>query len=303
MAIKKAKIFTLTSAGGGAGKSTTAINLAGLFSEYQLKVLIVDLKLSGGTIAASLNIEQKSDIFKITEDISTNNFKNIKDYVSVYSDYIHVISATKDPRYASRINPLNVQLAIDKYAYAYDIILIDTSSEFSVVNLVAFDLSDTIIYLLKNDILDFKNMKSILAILKDGEINNYFIVLNDAISQNKGFFSLNDVKNILKENVNFTIPASFHLKNMNQLILDGEIPVLNPRVRLANGKGVKHHETIVQALLTDTREKGKTSFSNQDLTKYKNKESNTDDQSESILKRATKKKTTKVIKTSRKGAK
>ena len=43
MALNKAKVFTITSVKGGVGKTTTVLNLAGIYSRLGKKVLIIEL--------------------------------------------------------------------------------------------------------------------------------------------------------------------------------------------------------------------------------------------------------------------
>ena len=47
---KKGKSLCLFSAKGGVGKTTTTINLAGIFKTLEKKILIIDLNLSSGGI-------------------------------------------------------------------------------------------------------------------------------------------------------------------------------------------------------------------------------------------------------------
>ena len=63
MSLNKAKMFTITSTKGGVGKTTTVLNLAGVYEKLGKKVLIVDLDFYSGDIAATLNIKVKKDIY------------------------------------------------------------------------------------------------------------------------------------------------------------------------------------------------------------------------------------------------
>lgn len=50
------KIITISSVKGGVGKTTMTFNLAGIYCELNKRVLIIDLDLYSGGIAASLNV-------------------------------------------------------------------------------------------------------------------------------------------------------------------------------------------------------------------------------------------------------
>ena len=54
MKINKGRSICVFGVKGGTGKSTLVLNLAGIYSELNLRVLIVDFDLSGGSIALHL---------------------------------------------------------------------------------------------------------------------------------------------------------------------------------------------------------------------------------------------------------
>ena len=84
MALEKAKVLVVSSVKGGTGKTTTVLNLAGIYSLENKKVLIMDLDLFSGGIAASLNVSDSQDIYKL---IDTRIPKGIKPK-DLFSDYI-----------------------------------------------------------------------------------------------------------------------------------------------------------------------------------------------------------------------
>ena len=147
MALNKAKIVTITSVSGGVGKTTTLLNLAGILSSMEKKVLIIDLDLTSSDVAATLNVEYDYNIYNMFEDLNSNKFESIKEYVSSYSDYIDILPAPKDPRLGRKITISTLKTIIYKASLKYDVILMDTSHVLTDMNLLALDLSDEILLL------------------------------------------------------------------------------------------------------------------------------------------------------------
>lgn len=249
MAIKKAKIITVSSVKGGVGKTTTVLNLAGTYSLLKKKTLILDFDLHSGTIGLSLNIDIKTDLYKLAYDMSVNDYKNIDDYTLKYNEYIDIIPAPKDPRYANKIETKYINAIIKKINIKYDVIIIDTTHFLDATNLILFDKSDTILYVMNNSPADLKNLKSMLAIHKDMEKENYVVLLNESNSKLNQMFNNYDIKNIIKNDIDYIIPQTFYNKNINKYVLDGKIMILDKKVRMMNRKTVKVFNKIALDLL------------------------------------------------------
>lgn len=249
MSIPKAKIITIASVKGGTGKTTTALNLAGTYSLMKKKTLILDFDLYSGGIALSLNIDITSDLYKLAYDMSVNEYKNINDYILNYNEYIDIIPAPKDPRYASKIEKKYINTILKKVINKYEVIIIDTNHFLDATNLILFDKSDTIMYIVNNSPLDIKNLKSMITIHKDMEKENYCIVLNESNTKLNEIFSNYDIKNIIKSNIDYTIPRTFYNKNINKFVIKGNIMILDKNIRLLNKKTIKIFNKIATDLL------------------------------------------------------
>lgn len=249
MAIPKAKIITVASVKGGTGKTTTALNLAATYSLMKKKTLILDFDLYSGGIALSLNVDIKTDLYKLAYDMSVNEYKNINDYILNYNEYIDIIPAPKDPRYASKIEKKYISTILKKVVNKYDIIIIDTNHFLDATNLILFDKSDTIMYVINNSPLDIKNLKSMISIHKDMEKENYVVVLNESNTKLNEIFSNYDIKNIVKSNIDYTIPRTFYNKNINKYVIKGNIMLLDKNIRLIHQRTVKVFNKIATDLL------------------------------------------------------
>ena len=238
MAIQEAKLITIASVKGGTGKTTTALNLAGTYSLMEKKVLILDFDLFSGGIALALNVEIEKDLYKLAYDMSVNEYKNINDYILKYNEFIDIIPAPKDPRYASKIEKKYISSIIKKVKPKYDVIIVDTNHYLDATNLILFDKSDTILYILNNNPIDIKNLKSMITIHKDMERENYLVVLNESNTKLNDMFNNYDIKNIIKNNIDYVIPRTFYNKNINSYVLNGKIMILEKGIRTFNKKTI-----------------------------------------------------------------
>lgn len=226
----KGKAMCIFSAKGGVGKTTTTINLAGIYEHLEKKVLIIDLDLSSGGISVALNRPFEKTIYNFVDDYNNNRYKNFESYITQYDEWIDIIPSPKDPRQASKIDSKYIELLIEKAVSNYDMVLIDTNHILDEINLVALDKVDDILFVLSNDPLDLKNMKSLMSIFNDTEITNYKILLNNSRDPYKDYFSIFDIKKIIGANIDYTLSSNFYLKNMDSYIMNGEIITLQPKM-------------------------------------------------------------------------
>lgn len=223
------KSICMFSGKGGVGKSFLTLCLAGIYESIGKKVLIMDLDLSSGSIAVSMNKEFEKTIYNFVDDYSNNRFKNFLDYVTHYDEQIDLLPSPKDPRQASKIDSKYLEIAIQKASLHYDVVLIDTTHILNETNLVVLDQVDEILFVMQNDPMDLKNMKSLLSIFRDLSKDNYKILLNNSRDPFKKYFTLFDMKNVLKENIDYTISSEFYLKNIDTYIMNGNIVTLQPK--------------------------------------------------------------------------
>ncbi len=244
-----AKIVTVFSCKGGVGKTTTTLNLAGIYSLMNKKVLIMDLDLNSGGVAICLNVNVDKTIFNVVDDISNNRFDSIDNYVSKYNDLIDVLAAPKDPRNALKVDSKYIEIIISSCMYKYDVILIDTSHNLSPISLSAMDKSDCTLFMVTNDPVDLKNARSMISIFKDTEKEDYKLVFNSSKDTGKDYFSLFDVKNIIGHAIDYTIDNSFYIKDIDKYVIDGEILTLNKKIRGLKRKDVIKLTKLATALL------------------------------------------------------
>lgn len=262
MASSKGKIISISSVKGGVGKTTMAINLAGLYFMMKKRVLIIDADFYSGGISTWLDIRNQKDIYMMIDSISNNRYSSIIDYVTSYNSGIDVLASPKDPRSALKIEAKYIPMIFEFAKREYDVVLVDTNHLMNEVNLMILDHVDVSLLMVTNDLIDLKNMRNLIQIFKSTDKTNYFVVLNCSRDTGRDYLYLFDIRNILKCNIDYTIGNSFYIKNIDKYVLNGEILTLNRSVNRFHGGDVAKLKKIALKLLESGEEESEQEESN-----------------------------------------
>jgi len=236
MKVKKGKIITVTSTKGGVGKTITTLNLAAMYHNLGYKTLVIDLDLYGGAVATYLNSNCDKTIYNLVDDISNNRYQDINNYLFKYNENISILASPKDPRQANKIEARYINLVFNSVRNLFDVILVDTHHILNEINILTLDLSDSILDVFTNDPFDIKNTASFISIIKDTNIKNFYTLLNESRDFEKNYFSKFDIRTIIKDNIDFTLSKSMYVKDIDYYIMDGEILILNKKLKFVNKK-------------------------------------------------------------------
>lgn len=249
------KIITISSVKGGVGKTTMTLNLAGIYCELNKRVLIIDLDLYSGGIAASLNVKNKKDIYTMIDSMANNRFTELKKYVTTYNKNIDVLACPKDPRMGAKVSGRYIPVIFDLAKKEYDVVLVDTYHILDEINLTALDYSYVTLFIITNDIVDLKNMKSLISIFKDTDKKNYLILLNNSRDIGKDYLSLYDIRTIIKNNIDYTLSKNYYIKNIDKYTISGEILTLNNSINLFHSKDINNMKKMALDLIDDSHGK------------------------------------------------
>ncbi len=245
------KVVTITSSKGGVGKTIFLLNLAGIISKLNKKVLIVDCDLLGGSIALNLNLTARKDIFNISDDKFGNIYKDYKTYLTPYQPNIDIISTCIDPRNAIRVDIDSIISYINEAKIDYDIVFIDTSHGLTKNNIKLLDNSDMVLYMLTNDLMDIKNSKNYLEVINRIGYDKLKVVLNNSRDINLNYFSNYEIKKVIDRNIDYTLDKTLYIKNITSFLMEGEIFTLNKSLTFKEKKDLFKLEKLAKDLLKE----------------------------------------------------
>ena len=251
MASKNGKVISISSVKGGVGKTTMAINLAGIYYMMKKRVLIIDADFYSGGVSTWLDIRNNKDIFMMIDSLSNNRYSNIADYVVSYNNGIDVLASPKDPRSAIKIDCKYVPMILELAKREYDVVIVDTNHIMNEVNLMILDCVDMSLFMVTNDLIDLKNTKSMISIFNDTGKSNYLVCLNSSKDTGRDYLSLFDIRNILKCNIDYTISNSFYIKHIDKYVLNGEILTLNRNILRFHSGDINKLKMIALELIRD----------------------------------------------------
>jgi pilus assembly protein CpaE len=202
-------IITVFSAKGGVGKTTLSTNISTYLAETGSKVLLVDLDLSFGDVAISLQLIPTKSVFDAVGMSGHLDEQGLQSLVTTHAaSSLDVVCAPNDPSDADRI-PVNVVTEILKVARQhYDYVIVDTPPSFTEHVLAACDISSALVLIATLDIPAVKNLRVAIDTLdmlgspKDTRI----IVLNRADA--KVGLRPDDVVAAIKTPIAINIPNS-----------------------------------------------------------------------------------------------
>ena len=107
------------------------------------------------------------------------------------------------------------------------------------------------LFVVNNDLVNLKNMKSLLSIFKDNEKKNYLILLNNSRDTGKDYISLFDIRTIIGGNIDYTISKNFYIRNIDKYLLAGEILTLNKSVTTFHSIDISHMKKMALDLIDE----------------------------------------------------
>ena len=186
-AATQARVFTVSSATGGCGKTFFATNMALFLARHTGKrVVLVDLDLQFGEVSTALRLRPNYTIYDALQrddDGDRLQFgEHLPEFLVEHESGFSILAAPKDPAEADRITPADVTRVLEILRAEADYVVVDTPAQLSEIVLAAFDMSEHLFSMATVDLPSVRNLGVFLQTLDKLRIpsDNISLVLNKA---------------------------------------------------------------------------------------------------------------------------
>ena len=162
--IRAGNIIVVYSPQGGAGCTTIATNMASALMRDNVRVLLVDANLQFGDVGVFLNLDVRStlvDLVEDVDDIDTDYFENV---VTTHNSGLKVLMGPARPELAEKViaDPGALTKILNKIRTNYDFIVVDTSLHLDEMALSLMDVATRVLLVSTPNLTSVKNVRFVL---------------------------------------------------------------------------------------------------------------------------------------------
>jgi pilus assembly protein CpaE len=237
IAREPAKIYTLVSAKGGAGKTTVATNLAVELHRLSGKrTLLVDLELELGETALMLGLQPRFSFLDLVKNYHRMDANLLSSYIERHHSGVELLAAPVQLERDAVPSRDEVRSVLNFLKQHYDYIVVDTPKSLPPAALAAIEESDLVILLTTPDLPALRNTKRWLPLLEarvggraQGQPDRIRLLVNRYSPVN--VITLEDITRTLELPVSWKLSSDYEA--ISHAINRGEPVVLNGNSRYA----------------------------------------------------------------------
>ncbi len=179
--VEAPKIVTIFSGKGGVGKSLIATNLAVGLKKKHKRVVILDLDLMFGDVAALFNLKVKETIYHVAQELDKLDSDTILPFLIETKSGIKVLPAPVKPEHSEIITGKHIEKILRLLKGNFDYIIVDTPSLLT-DPVLALEVSDLILMINTLNIPVLRHNRTVIDVMKtlNFPIDRIRLVINRA---------------------------------------------------------------------------------------------------------------------------
>lgn len=247
VAADPSRIITILSPKGGAGKTSSATNLAvGLAKKYPREVVLVDLDLQFGDVASNMRLQPTTTIIDLARAWPVDSAQ-VKLALTSHSCGLYTLCAPLNPAEADEITADHVTGVLRALHRSFRFVVVDTDPGLSERVLSALDVSTDMVMICSTEVPSIRGLKKALEALDVVGLTTARRILVLNRSNAKVGVDIDQLERTIGRAVDVRVPSSIDMV----LATNDGIPVMESG---RNPDLVRAFEHLVEQFVTDEGE-------------------------------------------------
>ncbi len=198
-------LLVLMGAKGGCGATLVACNAAAALAADR-KVVLVDLDLTKGDVAGTLDLQSGRSINSLLARVDELDDALLQGSVDVHSSGLHVLAQPYDLTRLHQLDADEVRSLLRVLQLHYDLVVVDAGSRIDVATLAAATTADELVLLSTPDVPAIRDARRVIRLLEQLEVPAWSVrlVINKQPMMG-GPLSIRDIEDNLQAKVAATI--------------------------------------------------------------------------------------------------
>lgn len=189
------RTITIVSPKGGVGKTSIATNLAiGLAATHPSEVVLVDLDLQFGDVAATLDLRPTHTIDEALSPSAASDNLVVKTMLTVHPAGFHVLCGSESPAATEDVTGPQIVRLLTQLATQFKYVLVDTAGGLSEPTLAALEVTDDIVIVSTMDVACVRGVRKAVELLNQIGLMPSSRVLALNMASNQSGMKVKDVE-------------------------------------------------------------------------------------------------------------
>jgi pilus assembly protein CpaE len=203
----KARILTFLSAKGGAGCTTTAVNVAVALQQSHGDVVLVDFAPIGHA-SLHLNLRPQFGVLDALQNLHRMDFSLLDGLMTPTKEGLQLLAGPQQP-YPTEPTPAELARLFDLLVNHYRFVVVDASSRLDPTTRLLSDLSNAVLVVAQTDVVSLWSVGRIHSFLEEGSERDRLRIVLNRYKKIPGFTD-EDVEQATNCKVLWKVPNAYH---------------------------------------------------------------------------------------------
>lgn len=210
---RQGHILSFLNAKGGSGGSTLAVNVAhALASQFDLKVVLVDLDLQFGVCALFLDLKPQATVLEALNNPARIDPVFVQALLTPYEGGLRVLASPADVSISPDMDPDTVSALLHALAAEADVVIVDLPRQLRPWTLAVMQLSDPLMLVIQNTLSTLRDARLLLdALPRLGVTTEHVEFVNNRAMADSPSVSIDHLKETLSRQQIHRVRNDFEL--------------------------------------------------------------------------------------------